>query len=167
VGISFLILPPYSEYCESDQANQYNCAAYESVVTIVGSVQGYNGAITALATIFIGLFTGTIYKINRDQLRHTQTIERAYVKLSHTTPGIKIRSQTNFFELTIRVKNHGQTPATITDVLVCPVVLPHQTALPERPVYITRIPKGFLVADDEFFLLALLSTSRRTNRRRH
>ena len=60
VGISFLVFPSYGAYCESDRANNYYCAAYSVAMTLGHVVESHNGAITALATIFIGLFTYTL-----------------------------------------------------------------------------------------------------------
>src|SRR5258707_1232518 len=36
-------------------------------------------ALTALATVFIGLFTATIWQVNREQIRHNRQTERAYL----------------------------------------------------------------------------------------
>jgi hypothetical protein len=38
-----------------------------------------NAVITALATIAIAAFTGTIWAINKSQLAHGQQVERAYI----------------------------------------------------------------------------------------
>jgi hypothetical protein len=60
VGIASLVLPPYGGYCESNLANKYYCAAYEMMVALFAFVDAHNGAVTAIATIFIGLFTYTL-----------------------------------------------------------------------------------------------------------
>jgi hypothetical protein len=60
VGIAFLVFPPYGAYCESNHANNYYCAAYEVTVALGAFVDSHNGAVTAIATIFIGLFTYTL-----------------------------------------------------------------------------------------------------------
>src|ERR1700730_12364994 len=54
VGIAFLILPPYGEYCEQGYANNKYCAAYKVAVSIGSVLETYSGAITAIATAFIG-----------------------------------------------------------------------------------------------------------------
>jgi hypothetical protein len=60
VGVSFLVFPPYEAYCESDNANDYYCTAYGVAVALGSVIEAHSGAITALATIFIGLFTYTL-----------------------------------------------------------------------------------------------------------
>jgi hypothetical protein len=113
--------------------------------------------ITAFATAIIGVFTFTLWGSTRDQLIHNRRVERAYVKLSHRSPGLTVHHKTELFEVTNVVKNFGQTPAQITDVVICPLVLPHGERLPERPTYRRRDgghpPQSFLVADEEFSYL--------------
>lgn len=161
VGSAFLILPPYRAYCESNYANEYYCAAYESIWTVGTIIQQYNGAITALATIFIGAFTMTIWKINRDQLRHGRRVERAYVKMSHRTPGVMFSSGFTKVEVEIEVRNHGRTPARVTDALLSSMIVPKGRRVPDRPIYKETpdrdIPSAFLVVND-FFIFSGYTT---------
>ncbi len=60
IGAAFLIFPPYYQYCDSDYANDKYCAAYSVVVALGTFVDSHNGAVTAIATVFIGLFTYTL-----------------------------------------------------------------------------------------------------------
>jgi hypothetical protein len=90
VGVALPLIPSYAQNCEAQAANQYYCAPYEFVVTVVAAAQIYNGLITAIATFAIAWFTWTIKGINNQQNAHTRTIERAYVKLSHSPPGIGV-----------------------------------------------------------------------------
>jgi hypothetical protein len=62
VGVAFLLLPPYGEYCEGNDANDYYCAAYSIAVALGGIIEAHSVVITALATVFIGLFTYTLKK---------------------------------------------------------------------------------------------------------
>ena len=64
IGTSFLALPPYSEYCEANNADNYYCAAYSVAVAFSAIVEGHSEAITALATIAIAWFTWTLYDSN-------------------------------------------------------------------------------------------------------
>jgi hypothetical protein len=77
--------------------------------------------------------------------------ERAYVKMSHNPPGIDIRPESGVFVISIEIKNHGRTPATVSDVVLEPMILPTQQALPTVPTYTrqggSRIC-GFLVANE-------------------
>jgi hypothetical protein len=65
LGVSFLIFPPYKIYCSSNQANDYYCAAYGVTVALGQFVDEHAGAVAAVATIFIGLFTYTLYSATR------------------------------------------------------------------------------------------------------
>jgi hypothetical protein len=60
---------------------------------------------------------------NRDHytLPSTQTV--------HPSPGIEQLDESGHFWLTISVKNHGQTPAQVTDVFLRPIVVEHGAAL--------------------------------------
>ena len=57
VGAALLVLPSYRDYCETNDANDYYCAAYETVATFFALVQSYNGAFVVFATIAIAWFT--------------------------------------------------------------------------------------------------------------
>jgi ABC-type dipeptide/oligopeptide/nickel transport system permease component len=81
-------LPPsHVPYCYTNDAGNKECATYNIVLVAFWQIgKAFNWispAITAIATAFIGIFTATIYYINKRQLAHTHTIERAYVRLSH------------------------------------------------------------------------------------
>ncbi len=80
VGLTFLILPPYSAYCEEDHTNNYYCSIYELAVALSAFVETYSGAFTALATIAIAWFTLTLkrstdklWEAGESQLRHAET----------------------------------------------------------------------------------------------
>jgi hypothetical protein len=100
---------------------------------------------------------------NRDHytLPSTQTV--------HPSPGIEQLDESGHFWLTISVKNHGQTPAQVTDVFLRPIVVEHGAALrslnlglwvgrfrgvPRTPDYnadhTTSVLRAFLVTNDEF-----------------
>jgi len=79
VGASFVIFPPYKQYCESDYSNQYGCVSYEILAFFAAFAQRYNGAIAAVATAFIAWFTFTIWETNKIQLEHDRAVERAYL----------------------------------------------------------------------------------------
>jgi hypothetical protein len=82
-------------------------------------------------------------------------IQRAYVKISHSLPGVEVNPSGNFW-LQASIKNFGQTPARVTDIVIKPVVVARHEPLPTIPDYTcedTGPPlRAFLVKDDEFFL---------------
>jgi hypothetical protein len=132
VGISFLVFPTYSRYCDSKEANNYYCAAYSVAVALGHAVQKYNGAITAIATAIIGIFTATLYSISKNQLAHSHQVERAYIsgggvpetKLEGQFFGSSLRNGeirqvpvlTGNFEL--HINNHGKTPGELMQIAI-------------------------------------------------
>ncbi len=81
---------------------------------IIDSLQRYNGAVTAVATVFIFIFTATIWCTARSQLKHTRQIERAY--LSAMGPSAAKDGIPQFYRL--EVSNNGKTPATLLQIAV-------------------------------------------------
>ena len=122
---------------------------------ILKIADSHNGLITAGATALIGLFTLTLWRVNRRQGLDARTIQRAYVKISHPSPGIEQLDESGHIWLTISVKNHGQTPAQVTDVFLRPIVVEHGSPLPHTPDYnvdhTAPVLWAFLVTNDEFF----------------
>ena len=149
----------FLEICEKVSTGERKCDNYDvfsyAAWQIVKSLD-----VTAIATVFIAIFTLTLWKVNRDQLAHNRKVERAYVKMSHTPPGVKF-GESGHFDITVEIKNHGQTPATITDVLLTGYSLKSGERLPIKPPY--DRPKdhepshAFLVSDDRFFSVMGLS----------
>lgn len=112
--------------------------------------------ITALATAFIGAFTLAIWMTASDQLRHARRVERAYVNMSHTPPGLNFHQHAEGILATIqvKVKNYGRTPADITDVVLAHHIGRTDTDLPPLPCQppANQIPAAyFLVAGMNFF----------------
>jgi hypothetical protein len=85
--------------------------------------------ITAMATVISALFAGTIWWVNRRQLRHTRNVERAYL----SGGGPLDANDPNKFIFT--VNNYGKTPGILTEYAVefCPL-----TAIPSVPAYQAR-----------------------------
>jgi hypothetical protein len=111
-------------------------------------------AVGAVATIVIAVFSGTLWWVNKRQGSDARIIQRAYVKISHSSPGVEL--DTSGFYLQVSIKNFGQTPARVTDIVTKPVVVAHGELLPTIPDYTCEDPgpplRGFLVRDDEFFI---------------
>lgn len=152
----------YHQICETNQYTEHERCAPHHIPYVIAYYIGYwfdkaSAVITAFATAFIASFTYTLWTSTRDQLIHNRRVERAYVKLSHRSPGITVHAGTELFEVTNVVKNFGQTPAEITDVVLTPLVLPAGQRLPAEPTYRRNdggfAPQSFLVADEEFSYL--------------
>jgi hypothetical protein len=112
-------------------------------------------AVGAAATIAIAFFSFTLWWVNRRQGSDARVIQRAYVKISHSSPGVEVDRSGNFW-LQVSIKNFGQTPARVTDIVMKPVVVAHGEPLPTIPDYTCEDPgpslQAFLVRDDEFFI---------------
>jgi len=62
--------------------------------------------------------------------------DRAYVKMSHSPPGREVSpGPSSKYGVQIEVKNLGRTPATVTGMVLIPLVLPNTTSLPTIPDY--------------------------------
>lgn len=118
---------------------------------------GYIDANTviALASAASALFALALFVNAHHQLKHNRKVERAYVKISHPSPGVTLDSSGHIW-LTVSIKNHGRTPARVTDVVIKPVVVLHGDQLSTVPDYTVQVeapkPKAFLVTNDEFRL---------------
>lgn len=87
--------------------------------------------------------------------KNMEVAERAYVKMSHTEPGMLIHENetVRMCDVTVKVENCGKTPATVTDVRLNAALLEWGAPLPETPNYGQEYPHGapFLVPGDFFF----------------
>ncbi|HJX17066.1 MAG TPA: hypothetical protein VJ437_02595 [Acidiferrobacterales bacterium] len=126
-------------------------ATNQEIAKFTGEVSGYTLALVCLGVLQAGIILFQVVLMSR-QNKANKTIERAYVKMSHYSPGLNDISGT--FWLYIEVKNHGNTPANVTDILIKPIILPNNEFLPTVPDYVRfrdeDTPKAFLVANDEF-----------------
>src|SRR5579872_1428290 len=78
------------EICEYNQeAKNKECALYSllpfSFIEIAKTLNDYGAAITALATVIVAGFTGTLWRATDAALSHSRQVERAYV-----SGGVKI-----------------------------------------------------------------------------
>ncbi|MBW7948343.1 MAG: hypothetical protein H3C55_03200 [Pseudorhodoplanes sp.] len=51
----------------------------DSILNILNCIQYYNGAITAIATFFIALFTVFLFCLSKQQSKQTKILQRAYI----------------------------------------------------------------------------------------
>ena len=88
--------------------------------------------------------------------QNMEAAERAYVKMSHCPPGLHPAPLPNsLYIIDVQVKNFGETPAIVTDLVLVKRILPRSQRLPPIPEYSPRAdgetPNIFLVREDEFF----------------
>ena len=120
--------------------------------------------VTLKADSWIAAFTGFTTLIFLGQLmamwrenRHFRVTERAYVKMSHTSPpGLDwAESGSNWFLVDVVVKNFGRTPARVIGVMLTYRVIPNGQTMPDTPVYTgdddwRDHAAAFLVTNDDF-----------------
>ncbi len=97
----------------------------DTIVTVLTAIadwlECHAGAVTAIATLFIAGFTGTIWRVNRNQLKHARKTDRAYLDAG---PGggdglPRADGKTRIVKegkvrIRLHVTNHGKTPAKLT-----------------------------------------------------
>jgi len=111
----------------------------EGVMWVIDCLLDYNGAVTAIATVFIATFTATIWYVNRRQLKHAREVERAY--LSGGGPN---RYQDGARHFVLTHENTGKTPAIFKDYSV---FLCDRSSLPAEPEYLD--PRHTLLASHQ------------------
>ena len=98
----------------------------------------------ALYTVFLYKATANLANIARQQESSTKTIERAWVKMSHTEDALIIwdNPTVRMCEITVMVENCGRTPASVTDVRLNICALEYGTTLPTTIDYGKPYPHG-------------------------
>jgi hypothetical protein len=122
-----------------------------SLDTHSGSLIALFTFVLAVATIYLWRETRNASKIALEHARALTLSERAYVKISHTSPNL-IREDCKFTAI-FDIKNYGRTPATVTDVVYNHLVLMKNESLPLTPKYDrsgTDVVRAFLVTGEEF-----------------
>jgi hypothetical protein len=86
-----------------------------------------------MGTIALAAFTWRLW-LSTDLLwEHTRVVERAYIKLAHSK-ALEHDGQGSF-SVMMQARNTGRTPATVTDVVVKPLLLSNAMSLPSNPDY--------------------------------
>jgi len=109
-------------------------AAYNVGVKVLQILDDHSELLTALATVAIAAFTYTLYVTTWRQLKHNRQVERAYVKIS-PSGGFSFGPAPGQIRITLEIRNHGVTPARVTDVVFTVDTFPNGQALPAIPLY--------------------------------
>ncbi len=147
---------------ESDDPNNRLADYTLMLVIFTGGLVG-----TGLLTIMVMRNTDRTYSqqlaATHRANEHFQVTERAYVKMSHETPtdrpALQWTEASDGFHVSVEVRNHGRTPARITDILLTYRVLPNGQEFPAPIPYVRhpddiRRTRAFLVCDDSFKAVA-------------
>lgn len=105
-------------------------------------------------TIWLGIISG-------NQNRTSHAIERAYITMSHTPPGVVFKHEgtpEQAIRVQVYVSNSGNTPAEVTEAVLDRLIV---AALPLTPKYDRTPPleAGFLVKDKGFYFERLWKVS--------
>jgi len=181
IPLLFLALSPNYNYCAGHQGSYYldstdpgatsrlteriNSPTFINLFLYCSSVYVTQnaGALTAFATILLAVVTLALVAIAiaqwtaaRRSNEHFQATERAYVKLSHYPPGVQFIQNMGapHIVMAVQIKNHGHTPAHVSDVYIDSRIVPADQGLPATPLYPQlegrEVAAAFLVANDEF-----------------
>lgn len=111
------------------------------------------------SNFYVALFTGLLAiiafqqrSIIARQVNSLEAAERAYVRMSHTSPGINPTNR----KVQIEIKNVGRTPADVMGVRLGPLVVDAGERLPSPPPYsLTEnmlAAQSFVASGDYFFV---------------
>jgi hypothetical protein len=109
-----------------------------SLMDIICWLEIYNGAVTALATVVIGVFTFTIWLVASRQLRVARETERAYLSAN----GLVGFNQV----FVVRVTNNGKTPGELLSVAVD---FFDDNAIPPAPSYVWHIRRRVFAPNEQ------------------
>lgn len=134
VGIESSLIPKYGDICtKNEYTGQKECATYHIVFVslwyLAKFFDDHAGAIAALATVFIGFFTFTLYKatdqlksISERQIQALTDLERPWIFIQQTH--LERREDDggpiipNYFWISFVCKNVGRAPAIIEECFV-------------------------------------------------
>jgi hypothetical protein len=109
------LFPEYGEICsQTKDTAPKDCATYDisryALFKTFTLLQDYNGAVTALATVFIMILTITLAGVGREQMRQTKILQRAF--LSVEPKGVHALHRVGPVSVGhIGIKNVGHLPA--------------------------------------------------------
>ncbi len=138
-----------------DGAEQLKQKTDNDLVKFTGQLANYTWLLVIVGAFQFCILVAQIVYICRQE-KATKTIERAYVKMSHTEEGLYIwRNETvRMCKVTVHIENCGKTPASVIDIRLNAHLLAYGDPLPAIPNYGESLPHGapFLVPGDSFSL---------------
>jgi hypothetical protein len=98
-----------------EQAYQEHRAAYDIVSFVIGNVEAFldshDGAVTAIATAFIAIFTIVLARVGRSQSRDTRILQRAYIAVEARGIEQAIEDRGDRVHALVAFRNAGHLPA--------------------------------------------------------
>jgi hypothetical protein len=107
--------------------------------------------LVGLATLILVIVTWLLVLRAREAATHTRIVERAYVKMSHHSPGLDVSASEA--RVVMQIRNSGHTPANVTGAVLKLESLPRTASLPATPIYAQGQPwsdGSFLAAEADF-----------------
>jgi hypothetical protein len=129
----FVVLPLYygsqDDKCSTKNVDNYGFwekTRCDPIAFLTAWLVGFTGVL-AFST---GALWFVTWRSGVRQVEDSRIIERAYVKMSHQPPGA-IFAEGNRINSSVEVRNFGQTPARVTDVIINTMVLAPGSPLPD------------------------------------
>ena len=150
---------PLHRICQSPNEQETVCSSYHLIpyffLKIIAVTDAHEGFFSLLTGAAVALFTLGLVGLGWKDDQHFRVSERAYVKLSHDEPGVRWEGNTGKFKIVLKITNHGDTPARVTDVVTNFFLPPPDMRITELPPYVRhdfpQETKAFLVKDDCFY----------------
>jgi hypothetical protein len=148
-AVAYLVFP----YCGDLPANCHH--ADNRIMTLLNFLESHDAAFNAITSILTLILTGALVLATIRIYKHSAASERAYIKMSHASPGVDFDGVKPAVRISIEVKNFGRTPARLLDTIFKYKILPSGISLPEQPDYsggqCAKLATAFLVTDDYFY----------------
>jgi hypothetical protein len=145
--------------CEyTPDGTEYGCAFYDIFHIALWKTGKALSDPPAVATLVTALGTLGVAVVTYRQLNHNRQVERAYVKMS-PNGAISFGPAPGQISISLEIKNHGSTPARVTDLVFTADTFPNGQALPAIPPYrrsAAVVTRAFLVSGNFFYHVANL-----------
>ena len=149
-------------YSEADLEAQRRMAVATEELTeltgnqiVIGGIEIVLLVAAVILTAWAAIAASRAAKASAETVAAMRRSERAYVTMSHRPPGLDLLARMGFAAFEVEIKNHGRTPATVTDVLLQLDWFGEGNPAPDRPVYRTGQPRRkigfFLVTQAHFY----------------
>jgi len=184
IAIAISLYFPYGEYCSKDEyTNAKECASYHIALVFffrfIKSSNDYGVAITALATLAVAVFTGTLwwaaagqYDLLKDQIQLAREEFTATHRPKIIVHGmdVKLAGDGEFRHVNFRYVNAGDTDAFVT-LIASHILWTKYSMVPagiefrrheviKKPVPLPSGKNGFAITPDDINFTSLVRSGR-------
>jgi len=113
----------------------------ETIKVVASEINEYGDAITAISTAVIAVFTFTLWRVSRSQLKHSHKTERAYIsgggvparRLEYIPAAVNpVQRSVLTGDFEFHINNHGKTPG---ELLLIAIEFCDAANIPAKPTY--------------------------------